>query len=88
MENVGIFYVHLVYITAIEIFYVNLVCFVVVWYIFPHFGMLYQEKSGSPDLNNPLFSTVKRKLPTNQEEPLRLVQVCTTQTFTEHHLCT
>jgi hypothetical protein len=21
---------------------------VVIWYIFPHFGMLYQEKSGSP----------------------------------------
>jgi hypothetical protein len=22
---------------------------VVIWYIFPHFGILYQEKSGNPD---------------------------------------
>jgi hypothetical protein len=21
-----------------------------IWYIFPHFGMFYQEKSGNPDL--------------------------------------
>jgi hypothetical protein len=35
MEDVGIFYGHLVYFMAI-------------WYIFPCFGMLYQEKSGNP----------------------------------------
>jgi hypothetical protein len=35
MEDVGIFYGHLVY-------------FVVIWYIIPRFGMLYQEKSGNP----------------------------------------
>jgi hypothetical protein len=24
---------------------------VVIWYTFPHFGMLYQEKSGNSDVN-------------------------------------
>jgi hypothetical protein len=32
-----------VYFTAIY-----LLCFVVIWYIFPRFGMLYREKSGNP----------------------------------------
>jgi hypothetical protein len=31
------------------IFYGRLVYFVVIWYIFPHFGIYYQEKSGNPD---------------------------------------
>jgi hypothetical protein len=31
-----------------DIFNVHLVYFVVIWYIFPRFGMLYQEKSGNP----------------------------------------
>jgi hypothetical protein len=35
MEDVGIFYGHLVYST-------------VIWYISPRFGMLHQEKSGNP----------------------------------------
>jgi hypothetical protein len=35
MENVGIFYGHLLH-------------FVVIWYIFPRFGMFYQAKSGNP----------------------------------------
>jgi hypothetical protein len=34
----------------LEIFYGHLVYFVVVWYIFPSFGILYQEKSGNPEL--------------------------------------
>jgi hypothetical protein len=49
MEDVGIFYVHLVYFTSIQyilwtlgIFCVNLV------HLSP-FGILYQEKSGNPD---------------------------------------
>jgi hypothetical protein len=29
----------------------NLVYFVVIWYIFPHFGMLKQEKSSNHDQN-------------------------------------
>jgi hypothetical protein len=32
----------------LEIFYGQLVYFVVIWYISPCFGMLYQEKSGNP----------------------------------------
>jgi hypothetical protein len=30
----------------------RLLHFVVIWYIFPRFGLLYQEKSGNPDLKN------------------------------------
>jgi hypothetical protein len=33
----------------LEIFYGNSVYFVVIWYISPRFGNLYQEKSGNPD---------------------------------------
>jgi hypothetical protein len=50
MENLGIFYNHLVYFTAINIFYGHLVYFVVIWYISPRSGILYQEKSGNPVL--------------------------------------
>jgi hypothetical protein len=32
----------------VSIFYGRLVCFVVIRYISPHFGILYQEKSGNP----------------------------------------
>jgi hypothetical protein len=32
--------------------YGHLVHFVVIWYIFPHFGMLCQHKSGNPDLRD------------------------------------
>jgi K+-transporting ATPase A subunit len=49
MENVSIFYGHLVNFTAIR--YV-LVYFMLIWYIFPRFGMLYQEKSGNPALQS------------------------------------
>jgi hypothetical protein len=31
------------------IFYGHLVYFMVIWYIFPRFGKLHQEKSGNPD---------------------------------------
>jgi hypothetical protein len=34
---------------TLEIFYGHLVHFVVIWYISPRFGNLYQEKSGNPD---------------------------------------
>jgi hypothetical protein len=34
----------------LKIFYVNMVYFVVIWYISPRFGILYQEKSGNPAL--------------------------------------
>jgi hypothetical protein len=42
MENLGIFYDHLVY-------------FVVVWYISPRFGILYREKSGNTEIQIGLF---------------------------------
>jgi hypothetical protein len=32
----------------LETFHGHLVYFVVLWYIFPHFGILCQEKSGNP----------------------------------------
>jgi hypothetical protein len=31
------------------VFYRHLVHFVVIWHIFPRFGMLYREKSGNPE---------------------------------------
>jgi hypothetical protein len=40
----GLFYGQLVYFIASLYTY-----FVVIWFIFLHFGMLYQEKSGNPD---------------------------------------
>jgi hypothetical protein len=43
MENLGIFYDHLVYV-----FYGHWKYFMALWYISPRFGMLYQEKSGNP----------------------------------------
>jgi hypothetical protein len=48
MENLGIFYDHLVYFTAIGNIFFHLVYFMVIWYIFPRFGILYQEESGNP----------------------------------------
>jgi hypothetical protein len=40
----GLFYCHLVYIVSIWYMYL-----MVIWYIFPRFGMLYQDKSGNPE---------------------------------------
>jgi hypothetical protein len=62
MEDVGVYYGHLVYFVAIwdiswlfGTFCGHLVYFVAIWDIswlfgifFPRFGMLYQEKSGNP----------------------------------------
>jgi hypothetical protein len=50
-----------------NIFYGHLVYFVVVWYIFPRFGRLYQEKSGNPvpnPLAPPTFCLPTFRLPT------------------------
>jgi hypothetical protein len=43
----------------LEIFYCHLVYFVVIWYIFLHFGILHQEKSGNPGRGTHFF---RRKL--------------------------
>jgi hypothetical protein len=45
MENVGILYAPLEYVMAI---WYSLWSFVVIWHIFPRFGILCQEKSGDP----------------------------------------
>jgi hypothetical protein len=44
MENVGTFYAHLEYVIDIWSFG----NFGVIWFIFPRFGILCQEKSGNP----------------------------------------
>jgi hypothetical protein len=48
MENVGIFYDHLVYFTAFWYIFGNWGIFGHFRY-FSHFGMLYHEKSGNPE---------------------------------------
>jgi hypothetical protein len=50
MENVGIFYGHLVNFTAIWYMLWQFGNVVVIWNVFPHFGFLFQEKSGNPGL--------------------------------------
>jgi hypothetical protein len=44
IENV----IEIEYITAIGYVLCTFGHFVVIWYIIPHFGILYQEKSGNP----------------------------------------
>jgi hypothetical protein len=48
MEKVGIFHHHLEYITAVWCILWPLGNLSIIWYIFPHFGILCQEKSGNP----------------------------------------
>jgi hypothetical protein len=48
MENVGLFYAHLEYAMAIWYILWSFGNFVVSGYIFHHFGILCQEKSGNP----------------------------------------
>jgi hypothetical protein len=45
MEDIGIFYGHLVHFTVF--WYI----FVVIWNFFPRFGISYQDKSGNPVTN-------------------------------------
>jgi hypothetical protein len=47
MEIFAIFYGHFVILMPFSVFYGY---FVVIWCIFPHFAILYQEKSGNPEL--------------------------------------
>jgi hypothetical protein len=46
--NAGIFYGHLEYFTVIWCILWQFVNVLVIWYIFPRFGILCQEKSGKP----------------------------------------
>jgi hypothetical protein len=49
MDNAGIFNGHLVYFMAI-------------WYIFPRFGLWYQEKSGNPAYDRELLMKTRSSL--------------------------
>jgi hypothetical protein len=49
-ENVGMFYGHLEYIAAIGCILWPFGNLVAIWSIFPCCGILWQEKSGNPDL--------------------------------------
>jgi hypothetical protein len=49
MENLGIFYGHFGTLKSIWRILPQLVYYVVIWYIFSHFGVIEQEKSGNPD---------------------------------------
>jgi hypothetical protein len=48
MENLVYFMTSWSILLLLEKFHGHLVYFVVIWYIFPRFGILYQEKSGNP----------------------------------------
>jgi hypothetical protein len=48
MEKVGIFYCYLEYITAIWYMLWPFGNLPTIWYIFPRFGILYQENAGNP----------------------------------------
>jgi hypothetical protein len=48
MENVGTFYGHLEYNTDVWHILEPFDNLVAIWYIFPRFGILHQEKSGNP----------------------------------------
>jgi hypothetical protein len=74
MENIGIFYDHLVYFTAIGNILWHLVYFVVIWYIFPRFGILDQETSGNPDLATAFYTS---NLSSRGRTLLCLEPVCT-----------
>jgi hypothetical protein len=55
MENAGIFYGHLEYLTVIWYILWPFGNFVVIWHIFPRFGKLCREKSGNPVCKNDYF---------------------------------
>jgi hypothetical protein len=59
--HVAYFTANLCILWSFGIFCGRLVYFVVVWYIFPRFGLLYQEKSGNPDPSAPLHTYLVNK---------------------------
>jgi hypothetical protein len=53
-----LFYGHMAYIHTLQTFgilYGHFVYFVVIWYIFPHFDMTYQEKSGDTGFSSTIY---------------------------------
>jgi hypothetical protein len=66
---VGIFYGHLEYVTGIWYILWPFVNLVAIWYIFPRFGQLCQEKSGNPGLDLVYSSeSLRRHLTIRQKE--------------------
>jgi hypothetical protein len=63
MENVCILYGHLEYLTAIRYMLRPISNLVVIWYIFPRFGILYREKSGNPSSDLACFPFSKDSIP-------------------------
>jgi hypothetical protein len=64
--------------------YGYLVYFVVIWYIFPRFGMLYQEKSGNPaaDVGDALNPRIRDKVDVDDDDDVfRCVTKCFSSTF-------
>jgi hypothetical protein len=61
IENFGIFYGHLKYVTVIWYILWPFGNLVVIWYISPGFDILYHEKSGNPGLG--LFLLISRFFP-------------------------
>jgi hypothetical protein len=61
LEMIGIFYCYLeyrYYEHLVYLFYGHWAIYVVaIWYIFPHFGLLCQEKSGNPVVELEKFSS-------------------------------
>jgi hypothetical protein len=48
--------------------------FDVIWYIFPRFGILYQEQSGNPDhKSGKIFTAAKKNLETRNSEFFRFI---------------
>jgi hypothetical protein len=89
MENLGMFYDHLVYFTVIENFFGPFGIFLWSFGIFsPRFGILYHEKSGNPakDLGPSLLLTWWEKTRRNYEETLRN-QITTMSVKTACHAC-
>jgi hypothetical protein len=75
MEYVGIFMAILSIVQPNGIFY-GIWSIVVIWYIFPSFGMLYREKSGNPDQHTvgqtTVYTQFDRLLVTKQEQAFAL----------------
>jgi hypothetical protein len=57
---VYILYGHLEYFTVIWYILWPFSNVVVIWYIFPRFGILCEEKSGNPAYNDKIFSTCQK----------------------------
>jgi hypothetical protein len=49
MADVGVFLDICAILRQFDICYGHMVYFVAIWYIFPRFGILYQDKSGNPE---------------------------------------